>query len=186
MRLPLSPSSTRTVNILFAARYRKKFHKISRQPLLCKNLGSYDKHSKTTPPPHSPPLPNNFVYEDMIEIVENDVGQLVCSYIHSTTLLEGEGGEMKKILHCLQKVCYDLPSGLSIFCKGLKAQTSSSHKNILYHSYSATFRCTFVLSIQDINSCLVLWYSKAPTKIGIYSLPFKFKNVVRKLFTRGM
>ena len=43
------------------------------------------------------PLPpsSNVVYEDMIEIVENDVGKLVCSYITSTTLLEGEGGGMK-------------------------------------------------------------------------------------------
>ena len=54
-----------------------------------------------------------------IEIVENDVGKLVCSYITSTTLLERERGEMKTTLHCLQKSCYDLTMSLNIFSEGL-------------------------------------------------------------------
>ena len=33
--------------------------------------------------------------------------------------LKGEGGEMKNNLHCLQKVCYDLPVSLNIFCERL-------------------------------------------------------------------
>ena len=33
--------------------------------------------------------------------------------------LKGEGGEMKTILHCLQKSCYDLAMSLNIFCEGL-------------------------------------------------------------------
>ena len=43
-------------------------------------------------PPYSPSLPSpssNVVREDMIDIVEIDVGKLVRSYITSTTLLEG-------------------------------------------------------------------------------------------------
>ena len=33
--------------------------------------------------------------------------------------LKGEGGDMKTILHCLQKSCYDLPMSLNIFFEGL-------------------------------------------------------------------
>ena len=34
-------------------------------------------------------------------------------------LLEGEWGEMKAILHCLQKSCNDLTMNLTIICEGL-------------------------------------------------------------------
>ena len=62
----------------------------------------------------------NVVYEDMIEMVENDVGKLVCSYITSTTLLEGgRGWNEKTIFHSLQKLYYDLAMSLNIVCEGL-------------------------------------------------------------------
>ena len=72
-------------------------------------------------PSPSPPLPpsSNLVYGDMIEIVENDVGKLVCSYTTSRILLEGEGGGMKTVFHCHQEFWYDLTMSLNIFCKGL-------------------------------------------------------------------
>ena len=67
-----------------------------------------------------PPTPSSTVVdEDLIEIVKNDVGNIECSYIISTTLLEEGGGETKTILHYLQKICYDLTISLNIFCEGL-------------------------------------------------------------------
>ena len=87
------------------------------------NYGSCEKDfkpSRPSPfPPHTPP--NNVVDEDLIEIVENDVGNIECSYITSKTLLEREGGEIKTILHYLQKICYDLAISLNTFCERLEA-----------------------------------------------------------------
>ena len=34
--------------------------------------------------------------------------------------LKGEGNEMKAILYCLQKSCYDLTMSLNICCEGLQ------------------------------------------------------------------
>ena len=50
-------------------------------------------HLRLSPNSPFPPLPpsSNVVYEDMIKVVENDVGKLVCSYI-TAALLEGGRG----------------------------------------------------------------------------------------------
>ena len=69
----------------------------------------------------SPPLPpsSNVVYEDMIDIVEIDVGKLVRSYITSTTLIEGGRGWNENFFHSLQEFYYGLTMSLNIFCEGL-------------------------------------------------------------------
>ena len=75
-----------------------KSSKNIRRPLHNKSKGSYEKdcatHTVSLFPPPSPPLPpsSNVVYDDMICIVEIDVGKLVRSYITSTTLIEGGRG----------------------------------------------------------------------------------------------
>ena len=59
-----------------------------------------------------------------------------------------------------------------------EAQAPPKHMSFLYASqywhpsHNTAFRCTFALSMQNINSFLVLRCTKTSTKIGIYSLKF--------------
>ena len=72
------------------------------------------------PPYILPSPPSNAAYEKgMIEIVENEVGNIVCRHIMFTTLLEGGRGKIKIILDCFQIVDYDLTMSLNILCEGL-------------------------------------------------------------------
>ena len=48
-----------------------------------------------SPSPFPPTSPSNVVYEELIEVVKNDVGNIKSSLIISTTLLEGGMGQNK-------------------------------------------------------------------------------------------
>ena len=65
-----------------------------RQLLHSKNKGSYENDFVYALLINTPP--SNFVYEDLIEIVKDDVGNIGCSYIISTKLLEGGKGWNKE------------------------------------------------------------------------------------------
>ena len=52
----------------------------------------------------------------------------------------------------------------------------------LHHSYNTAFRYTLALSIQKINSYLVLLCSETSKKFGIYSLNFSVGEVTSLVF----
>ena len=79
--------------------------------------------SPYSPSPSLPPS-SNVVYEDMIDIVEIDVGKRVRSYITSTTLLEGGRGWNENFFPFSPRVLLwsnsmGLTMSLNIFCEGL-------------------------------------------------------------------